>query len=851
MPSDRLNRMPISTRVFVAPCLTLGALLLLVVIALAGLQDGKRHVRDLSERAFETFSLSVAAKDAAAAVQLRLLDAILVSATETDKARFAPRIEAFERTAERATIAFDALAGRMGETVPAVIQLRGDLDAYLASAREVLHIAQADPASAWIIVNEVRRDYVTLDGGLARFRSDANALRVSAAQQAISAATLASSAFLVTVVLAVAFSTLATVVVGRSITRPIARLTAAMSDLAGGHLAVAVPELDRADEVGSMAAAMQRFKSGMIAADRLAAERESARACELDRLRQLADATFEGIVIHRQGIIIDVNAAFCTLLGQPDPVALRGAQVLGFVASHSIELARDRLNEPACAATELDMLHAGGTGLPVEILSRPIDYNGGSATLVAVRDLSERKRAEAQIRQLAFHDPLTGLPNRALFGDRLTQALAMARRSDTQVALLYLDLDHFKEVNDTLGHAAGDLLLSVVAERLRGCLRASDTLARLGGDEFAVIQPGAQQPQAAEALARRLVDVLEPVVELNGNAARIGVSIGIAVSEPACVEQPTTTPAQPTVTTAQQIMMSADVALYQAKDAGRGGYSFYSSDMSARIVERRAMEEDLRVALAEGHLFVEYQPQVDLRTRRIVGAEALLRWNRRGRGMVSPDRIIPVAEDCGLIGAIGRFVFREACREAAGWPGDMRVAVNVSPQQFLRPDFVEDVGAALLASGLEPSRLELEITERVLLRGTTEVLAVLSTLRGLGVRLAMDDFGTGFSSVCYLLQFRFDKIKIDQSLVWCLGDDDNAWAIVRAVVGLSDALQICSNAEGVETAHQAALLLQQGCNEAQGHLYGRPMSAEDFLRHIGPAAIGSHPRLAHTADTNA
>jgi diguanylate cyclase (GGDEF)-like protein/PAS domain S-box-containing protein len=847
----RLNRMPIATRVFVAPCLTLGALLLLVVIALAGLQDGKRHVRDLSERAFETFSLSVSAKDAASAVQQRLLDAILVSATETDKARFAPRIEAFELAAVRATFAFNALASRMGDTVAAVIQVRGDLDAYLASAREVLHIAPTDPASAWIIVNEVRRDYATLDAGLERFRADANALRESAAQQAILAATLASTAFLVTVALAVAFSTLATVVVGRSITRPIARLTAAMSELAGGHLSVTVPELDRIDEVGSMAVAMQRFKSGMIEADRLAAERETARASELDRLRQLADATFEGIVIHRQGIIVGANAAFCSLLGRPDRAALRGRHLLDFIAPHAIELARERLSEPACAAVELDMLHADGSGLPVEILSRQIDYDGGRATLVAVRDLSERKRAEAQIRQLAFHDKLTGLPNRALFGDRLTQALAMTRRDGTQVALLYLDLDHFKEVNDTLGHTAGDLLPSVVAERLRGCLRESDTLARLGGDEFAVIQPGAHQPQAAETLARRLVEVLEPVVELNGNAARIGVSIGIALSEPAGAAQQTTTGGPQAMTAAQQLMMGADVALYQAKDTGRGGYSFYSSDMNARIVERRAMEEDLRTALAEGHLFVEYQPQVDLRTRRVVGAEAVLRWNRPGRGMVPPDRIIPMAEDCGLIGAIGRFVLREACRKAAGWPGPMRVAVNISREQFLRPDFVEDVAAALLGSGLEPSRLELEITERVLLRGTTEVLAVLSCLRGLGVRLAMDDFGTGFSSVCYLMQFRFDKIKIDESLVWSLGDDDNAWAIVRAVVGLSDSLHICSNAEGVETQHQAALLLEQGCNEAQGHLYGRPMPAEDFLRYIGAGAATPQPLLAPAATTEA
>jgi diguanylate cyclase (GGDEF)-like protein/PAS domain S-box-containing protein len=821
----------------VAPCVTLGALLLLVIIAYAGLQDGKRHVRDLSERAFETFSLAGAAKDAAAAVQVRLLDAILVSAMESDKRRVEPRIGEVERAAGRAHGSFDALADRLGNNLPTVIQLRAELERYLASAHEVLHIAQADPASAWIIVNEVRRDYVILDDGLAQFKAEANALRLSAVNEAISAATLASSAFLVTVALAVGFSGLATVVVGRSITQPIKRLTAAMGDLAGGQLTVAVPELDRSDEVGSMAAALQRFKDAMIEADRLGIEREFVRARQLDRLRQLADATFEGIIICVDGAIVDVNAALCALVGWLDAATLRGRQILDFVVPAAQAMVRDRLSDPTYIPLETDILHTNGTTVPVEILSRPIDYDGANATLVAVRDLSERKQAEAQIRQLAFHDSLTGLPNRALFGDRLAQLLALARRDGSRVALLYLDLDHFKAVNDTLGHTAGDRLLHVVAIRLRACLRESDTLARLGGDEFAVIQPGAEQPEGAQALARRLVDALDPIVELDGTAARIGVSIGIALSEPEG--------------TVQQIMMDADVALYQAKDAGRGGYSFFSSDMNARIVARRAMEEDLRAALSDDRLFVHYQPQVDLRSGEIIGAEALLRWNREGHGMVPPDRIIPLAEDCGLIGAVGRFVFQAACRGAARWPKHLHVAVNVSPVQFLSANFVEDVEAALEEAGLAPDRLELEITERVLLRGTTEVLTILTRLRGLGVRLAMDDFGTGFSSLCYLLKFRFDKIKIDHSLVWCLGGDDNAVAIVRAVVGLSEALQIRSTAEGVETPDQAARMREQGCGEAQGHLYGRPMSAEDFVEHVGVAARAAAVRPQQVVGSDA
>jgi diguanylate cyclase (GGDEF)-like protein/PAS domain S-box-containing protein len=564
--------------------------------------------------------LAVAARDAASAVQVRLLDAILVSATESDKTRVKPRIDVVEQAVAAAYDPVHALAIRLGESIPAVIQLHNELARYLAGVLEVLQIAQADPASAWIIVNEVRRDYATLDHSLVLFKAEANALRESAADQAISAATLASSAFLATVVLAVGFSTLVTVVVGRSITRPLGRLTAAMSELAGGQLAIAVPDLERRDEIGSMAAAMQLFKNGMIEADRLNAERECARARELDRLRQLADATFEGIVIHRDGTIIDVNAAFCAMVGQPDPAVLSGGDVFSFVAPGSIGKVRQWHEEQVFGATELELLRANGATVPVEILSRLIDYDGDEATLIAVRDLSERKHAEARIRELAFQDPLTGLPNRALFGDRLTQVLAMARRDGSRVALLYLDLDHFKEVNDTLGHAAGDELLRVVARRLRGCLRESDTLARLGGDEFAVIQPGARQPQDAEALARRLVGSLETTVELGGYAAWVGVSVGIALSEPADADA------------GQRMMMDADVALYQAKDAGRGGYSFFSPDMNARIIERRATEVDLRVALAEDRLFVQYQPQVDLLSGKIVGAEALVRWNSMAGG---------------------------------------------------------------------------------------------------------------------------------------------------------------------------------------------------------------------------
>ena len=417
---------------------------------------------------------------------------------------------------------------------------------------------------------------------------------------------------------------------------------------------------------------------------------------------------------------------------------------------------------------------------------------------------------------LAAHDLLTGLPNRGLFTDRLRQALALARRDAEPLAVLCLDLDRFKEVNDTLGHAAGDRLLQEVAVRLSAVLRESDTLARLGGDEFAVIQPKARQPEAADALARRLVAALQEPIDLGGDRASVGVSIGIAMADQSGSADMT------------QLMRDADLALYQAKEGGRGGYRFFSPEMNQKLLERRALEADLRVALARGDFRLAYQPQVDLETGSVTGAEALLRWERPGAGNMPPDQFIAVAEETGLIGPIGTWALQEACREATTWPGQLTVAVNVSPVQFRQAGLFEAVVAALEASGLPPERLEVEITEGVLLNDTEETLGTLRRLRNLGVKIAMDDFGTGYSSLGYLQKFPFDKVKIDRSFVRHLGGNRSAEAIVRAVVGMSHALGVHTIAEGVETSVQADMLRQKGCEEVQGYLYGRPMPPAAF-----------------------
>jgi diguanylate cyclase (GGDEF)-like protein len=390
-----------------------------------------------------------------------------------------------------------------------------------------------------------------------------------------------------------------------------------------------------------------------------------------------------------------------------------------------------------------------------------------------------------------------------------------------------LDLDHFKEVNDTLGHTAGDRLLRGVVARLGTCLRPADTLARLGGDEFGIVQVGARQPGDAEALARRLILAVAEPFDLSGHQAVVGASVGIAIRTE-----------DTSMLDAGILQQEADVALYRAKESGRGTYRFFQPSMHARLIERKALEMDLRKSLATNGFTIHYQPQVGLDSNQLVGAEALIRWDHPVRGLVGPEAFIPLAEETGLIVPIGEWVLREACRQAMTWSAPLAIAVNVSPVQFRQAGFVEFVQKTLQETGLHPSRLELEVTEGILLTDTDETLLTLGRLRSLGITLAMDDFGTGYSSLGYLLKFRFDKIKIDRSFVHGLSQKGDAAAIVSAVVALCRSLGIRSNAEGVEDEAEATLLRDQGCQEVQGFHFGRPMSAASF--HV---LVAAHTKL--------
>jgi diguanylate cyclase (GGDEF)-like protein len=444
-------------------------------------------------------------------------------------------------------------------------------------------------------------------------------------------------------------------------------------------------------------------------------------------------------------------------------------------------------------------------GRTISVLNHPMAGGGWVATH---EDITERRRAEKQIVHMARHDALTDLPNRVLLHERLAHALADLPR-DRRLAVLYLDLDHFKGVNDTLGHQIGDDLLKTIAARLRDCVGEDDTVARVGGDEFAIIRAGIEQPDDAAALARRICEAVKEPCELNGHAVMPDTSIGLALA-PGDGSDPT------------ELLKNADMALYRAKADGRGTYRFFEPAMDARMKSRRALELALRVALAKGEFELHYQPLVSLDDRRITGCEALLRWQHPGRGLVPPVEFIPIAEEIGLIVPLGEWVLRQACLDAMQWPGDIKVAVNLSPLQVMNQNLVAVVVGALATSGLPASRLEVEITESVLMQNSETTLATLHRLRELGVKISMDDFGTGYSSLSYLRSFPFDKIKIDRCFISGLATGDDSVAIVMAIAGLARHLGISTTAEGVETKQQFQQVKALGCSEMQGFLFSPP-----------------------------
>jgi diguanylate cyclase (GGDEF)-like protein len=465
-------------------------------------------------------------------------------------------------------------------------------------------------------------------------------------------------------------------------------------------------------------------------------------------------------------------------------------------------------------------------GRSIQIVNEPLADGGWVGTH---EDITERRRAEERITHLAHYDALTDLPNRALFHERLKRELPHMA-PDRQLAVLYIDIDEFKSVNDSLGHMIGDELLKSVARSLGGCLQENDFVARLGGDEFAIVQTGIKDAAEVTALVNRIFEAIRTPYECLGHQVTTDASIGIAL-------------APQDGSDLDQILKNADLAMYAAKAAGRRTHRFFAAEMDAEVRERRILETDLRQAIQDGGFEVYYQPCLGLENNEITGCEALLRWRHPQRGMISPAEFVPIAEETGLINPLGEWVLSTACAEAATWPEPIRLAVNVSPVQFKSGTLALKVVAALAASGLAASRLELEITEAVLIRDDDAALAVLHQLRAIGVRIALDDFGTGYSSLSYLQRFPFDKIKIDRCFVTDIAEPEGSSCIVQAVVNIAAERRMTTTAEGVETEQQRDLLRALGCSEMQGYLFSPPKPAAEIrpllFTHQQEAAAGS------------
>ncbi|MCI4645398.1 MAG: ammonium transporter [Hyphomonadaceae bacterium] len=594
----------------------------------------------------------------------------------------------------------------------------------------------------------------------------------------------------------------------------------AMGDLVRGtaDLAMRLP-VEQGDEAERLTHTFNALMENMQEKEheRAELERHQRTAEEAERFSALANATFEALCIAVDGVVVDCNAALSRLTGfELDDIFSRSLRHF-FSAEHIAQL--DTLSQcPDASVAELTIIDARGNAIPVEVRSRDMEFRGVDTRVLAIVDLRERKKAEARIRHLALHDPLTGLPNRGLFNDRLTAMIDRTVQEKCLSAVVLIDLDRFKDVNDLHGHAAGDQVLKVTAERIEGLVRSRDIVARLGGDEFAILQLKVDFANQTEELAMRLVETLSRPIELaGGQSVRVGASVGVAFCPRDGIQN-------------VGLVTRADTALYHAKNSGRNCYAMFEQGMDEHVRTRQLLEHDLSTALENDELDVHYQPRLNMKTSEIVGYEALVRWEHPERGMVSPGEFIPVAEGCGLIVKIGEWVLRKACRAAVGDMAGRCVSVNASPLQFRDYNFVEAVRAALQDSGLDPARLEIEITESVLISDDQRALGVFKALKSLGVKIALDDFGTGYSSLGYLSRFPFDTIKIDRSFVQSIGHDANSLSIVETIIRLGRSLDMTIVAEGVETLEEFSALAQTDCDEIQGFLVGAGQPVEALLR---------------------
>jgi diguanylate cyclase (GGDEF)-like protein len=681
---------------------------------------------------------------------------------------------------------------------------------YHNAAKRTVDVAAISPAVATMNLEVMDDDFNVVASELQSLSALVGNQTSTVTQEFATAAETNKNILALGGVFGVLVSVLATLFVGRSIVMPIRSITTAMQQVSSGQAAVDIGYRDRKDEIGQMVKAISAFRGTL--------EQQNLRLDTALRNMSQGLCMFD----HEQRVVV-CNDRYASMYGlEPDMIKSgtplreiiqqRIANGVYYAGSSAEAYIRERI---ASVTSATDKVYELTDGRFIAVSRRPMSGGGWVTTH---DDITERRRIEARIEHMAHHDGLTDLANRTLFRERLDLALTGTRRNDQPIAVLMLDLDRFKEVNDTLGHSSGDTLLKCVAARLRDCVRENDTVARLGGDEFAIVQSVLEPATEAAALAKRILDVISAPFDLGGNQVTVGTSIGIAI-------------APNDGTDPDQILHHADLALYRTKQEGRGIYRFFEPEMDQRMQERRTLERELRMALANAELELHYQPLVNLERDEICGFEALLRWNHPERGKIGPCEFIALAEETGLIVPIGEWVLRQACAEAANWPSHLKVAVNLSPIQFKCRNLVQLVVSALASSGMAPDRLELEITESAVLEDADTAFEVFTQLHDLGVRIALDDFGTGYSSLSNLRKFPFDKIKIDRSFVSDLSAANvDALAIVRSVARLGISLGMATTAEGVETREQLDQVRAEGCTEMQGYYICPPSPASEITR---------------------
>jgi diguanylate cyclase (GGDEF)-like protein len=837
-----------------------GLTLLLMGLMLAvAVQTGERNTAALSaldRDVFEPLNRAQTMKDGITQLHTQLFALLSLGTNQSDPAAQKAAAEALITQLDEEMAKFGRLLDATSAAPPAIAaRLRGEFATYTGGVRETASFAAYDTSYGALLAGPTDDRFIIPRADLADLVQTLAQRRVSLTKKAVASSVKAQHQLLGLGLGVVVLALLGSALVGRSISRPVLRLTALMNGLAGGDTDLTVPGTGRQDEVGAMARAVEVFRANAIA------RRQGEVALRRTNLQFDAalNSMLQGMVVwssdHRVQL---VNGRFFAISGMPPDSVVAGMTVdelVGNALQHGLYPDED----PTEVCTNITALltrrrsmqieMAMRPGLLVRVASEPM-ANGGA--VVTVEDVTEKRQNEQQITFMARHDALTGLPNRTMFHEHAEAAVARLGTGQ-QFAVLCLDLDHFKDVNDTLGHAAGDELLRLVAGRLGHCVRDGDVIARLGGDEFAIVLATALEgPAPATSLAARLVESIGAPYEVQGHDVVIGTSVGIALFEPGV--------------SSAELLKRADVALYRAKEE-RGTYLFFEPGMDEHLHARRGLEADLRLAIRRHEFELNYQPLYNFVENRITAFEALIRWNSPTRGRIAPADFIPLAEYTGLIGPIGEWVLRTACAEAAVWPDHVRVAVNLSPVQLKNKRLAAMVRETLEATGLPARRLELEITEAVLLQDTEAVMTILHSLHDLGVRVSMDDFGTGYSSLSYLRRFPFDKIMIDRSFVSDLliasGDPQGATEnsgvpsaaaksaamIVRAITGLGKNLGISTTAEGVETAAQLAQIRREGCTEAQGFFISPPRPAAEIaalLRRLDATlpAIASGRRAA-------